>query len=126
MSDSTGDRIVVSRLAVYAYHGVFPEEERLGQRFLVSLTCTLDLAPAGRADDHVLSLDYGALAALAHAVATARRFRTIEALAEAIAAEALAAFPRVDEIRVVVEKPDAPIPLLLDGVSVAITRSRRG
>ena len=125
MSDAAGDRIVVSRLAVYAHHGVFPEEERLGQRFLVSLTCTLDLTPAGRGDDHALSLDYGALAALAHAVATERRFRTIEALAEAIAAEALAAFARVDEIRVEVEKPNAPIPLHFESVAVAITRRRR-
>jgi dihydroneopterin aldolase len=119
------DRIVVARLAVHAYHGVFPEEERLGQRFLISLTCALDLAPAGRADDHALSLDYGALAALAHAVATGRRFRTIEGLAEAIASEALATFPRIDEIRVVVEKPNAPIPLLFGRVAVEITRTRR-
>jgi 7,8-dihydroneopterin aldolase/epimerase/oxygenase len=120
------DRIVVSRLAVYAYHGVLPEEERLGQRFYVSLACSLDLAPAGRADDHGRSLDYGSLAALAHAVATERRFRTIEGLAEAVATEALAAFPRIDAIRVRVEKPEVPIPLLLDGVAVEITRTRRG
>jgi len=119
------DRIVLSRLAVYAYHGVFPEEARLGQRFFVSLACTLDLAPAGRADDHALSLDYGSLAALAHGVATERRFRTIEGLAEAIAAEALAAFPAVAAIRVRVEKPEAPIPFVLDGVAVEITRRRR-
>ena len=120
------DRIVVSRLAVYAYHGVLPEEERLGQRFLVSLTCSLDLAPAGLADDHGRSLDYASLAALAHAVATERRFRTLEGLAEAIAGEALAAFPRIDAVRVRVEKPEVPIPLILDGVAVEITRARRG
>ena len=120
------DRIVVSRLAVYAYHGVFEEEARLGQRFFVSLNCSLDLAAAGRADDHTLGLDYGSLAALAHAVATERRFRTIEGLAEAIAAEALAAFPALDAIRVRVEKPEAPVPFVLDGVAVEITRRRGG
>lgn len=120
------DRIVVSRLAVYAYHGVLAEEERLGQRFFISLTCSLDLAPAGRADDHGQSLDYATLAALAHAIAAKRRFRTLEGLAEAIASEALAAFPRLDEIRVRVEKPEVPIPLILDGVAVEITRVRHG
>lgn len=120
------DRIVVSRLALYAYHGVFDEEARLGQRFFVSLDCALDLGPAGRADDHARSLDYGALAALAHAVATGRRFRTIEGLAEAIAAEALAAFPAVDAITVRVEKPAAPVPFVLDGVAVELTRRRGG
>jgi dihydroneopterin aldolase len=120
------DRIVVSRLAVYAYHGVLPEEERLGQRFYVSLTCLLDLRAAGDADDHLRGLDYGSLAALAHDVAARRRFRTLEALAETIAAEALATFPRLDEIRVRVEKPEVPIPLLLDGVAVEIRRRREG
>ncbi len=120
------DRIVVSRLAVFAHHGVFDEEARLGQRFFVSLACSLDLGPAGHADDHARSLDYGQLAALAHEVATTRRFRTIEGLAEAIAAEALATFPTMDAIEVRVEKPSAPIPLVLDGVAVEITRRRGG
>jgi dihydroneopterin aldolase len=118
------DRILMSRLAVYAYHGVQEEEARLGQRFFVSLACSLDLRPAGEADDHDLSANYASLAALAHTLATERRFRTLEGLAEAIADEALARFPRIDTIEVKVEKPEAPIPLILDGVAVEIRRSR--
>lgn len=119
------DRIHVRRIAVYAYHGALPEEERIGQRFYVSLACSLDLAEAGRSDDLDRSVSYADLVLLATRIATERRFRTIEALAETIASEALAAHPRLDAISVMVEKPGAPIPAILDGVSVEITRSRR-
>ena len=118
------DRIHLQRIAVYAYHGDLPEEARTGQRFYISLDCALDLRPAGEADDIALTVSYAALAELAVAVATGRRFRLIEALAEAIAGEALARFPTLDAITVSVEKPAAPIPTILDGVTVAITRRR--
>lgn len=120
------DRIILSRLAIYAHHGMHPEEERLGQRFYVSLTCFLDLVPAGRADDWELSVCYAALAEMAHEIATTRRFQTIEGLGEAIAAQALARFSRIEAIRVTVEKPEAPVPFILDGVAVEIERRRDG
>jgi 7,8-dihydroneopterin aldolase/epimerase/oxygenase len=119
------DRIQLHRIAVYAYHGDLPEEARTGQRFYISLDCALDLSAAGKADDLARTVSYAELAELAVAVATGRRFRLIEALAEAIAADALARFPRLDAITVAIEKPAAPIPTILDGVTVAITRARR-
>ena len=120
------DRIRIARLAIYAFHGVHPEEERLGQRFYISLCCSLDLAPAGQADDWGQSVCYGQLAELVHRIATGQRFRIIEALAEAIAERVLAEFPRVQSVAVTVEKPDAPVPFLMDGVAVEIERSRHG
>ena len=120
------DRIILSRLAVHAHHGVHAEEERLGQRFLISVTCTLDLRPAGLADDYAQSVCYGEVAALVNEIATGRRFRIIEALAEAIAGALLTAFPRLEAVRVLVEKPAAPIPLILAQVAVEIERRRDG
>ncbi|PSC04312.1 dihydroneopterin aldolase [Alsobacter soli] len=118
------DRITLSRLAVYARHGVLPEEERLGQRFFITLVCELDLRAAGEADDYSLAVCYGALADLVVGIATQRRFRIIEGLAEAIAAEVLAAQPRVQAVTVKVEKPEAPVQHILDTVSVEIERRR--
>ena len=118
------DRILVHRLAVFARHGVLPEEERLGQRFFISLDCRLDLAPAGRSDDVALTVSYADLAELAVGIATGRRFALIEALAEAIASEVLARFARVASVSVRVDKPSAPVPAILDGVSVEISRTR--
>ena len=120
------DRIVLSRLAVYAYHGVHAEEERLGQRFYISVACELDLAGAGRNDDWNQTVCYGRLTELVHSIATGRRFKIIEALAETIAAEVLAAFAQVDRVRVTVEKPEAPVPVVMDHFAVEIERRRDG
>ncbi len=118
------DRILVQRIAVYAYHGLHPEEEKLGQRFFVWLDCRLDLSEAGRADDWERTVCYGGLTEVVMRAAQDRRFRTIEGLAEAVAADALAAYPRLESITVRVDKPSAPVPAIIDGVSVEITRGR--
>ncbi|MGO4571005.1 dihydroneopterin aldolase [Microvirga sp. 2TAF3] len=118
------DTIIISRLAVYAHHGVHAEEERLGQRFYVTLHCSLDLRPAGLSDDYGLSVCYGSLAELVNEIATTRRFRIIEGLAEAIAAGVLEKFKLVTAVTVRVEKPEAPVPFIMDGVAVEITRLR--
>lgn len=118
------DRIIVDRLAVFAHHGVLPEETKTGQRFYVSLDCSLDLTQAGRTDDIAHSVNYAELAGRAAAIAGAQRFFLIEALADAIARDALATFARIEVITVRVDKPSAPIPALLDGVAVVVTRSR--
>ena len=118
------DRIVVERLAIFAHHGVLPEEQKTGQRFFVTLDCGLDLREAGGSDDIASSVNYAELAGRAAAIAGSRRFFLIEALAEAIAQDALSVFPRIEEITVRIDKPSAPIPALLDGVAVIVTRRR--
>ncbi|MFC4173501.1 dihydroneopterin aldolase [Microvirga sp. GCM10011540] len=120
------DTITLSRLALYAHHGVHAEEARLGQRFYVSLTCSLDLKPAGQADDYRQTVCYASLAKLVHEIGTTRRFHIIEGLAEVIAAAVLDGFPQITSVTVRVEKPEAPVPFILDGVAVEIRRSRHG
>ena len=42
MNTLTFDEIHIEELEVFANHGVFPEENRLGQKFLISLTMYVD------------------------------------------------------------------------------------
>jgi dihydroneopterin aldolase len=121
---SATDRIILERLAIFAHHGVLPEEQKTGQRFFVSIDCELDLRRAGETDDLADSVNYAELAGRAAAIAGSRRFFLIEALAEAIAHDALATFSRIEAITVRIDKPSAPIPALLDGVAVIVTRRR--
>jgi dihydroneopterin aldolase len=118
------DRIVVDRIAVLAFHGLLPEEARLGQRFYVSLDVRLDLGPAGRSDDVARTVSYADLTEIVTRIATQRRFALIEALAEAIAGEILERHPLIREIRVRVDKPSAPVPAVIDGVAIEIVRAR--
>ena len=118
------DRIRLTRIGVFAYHGLHPEETRLGQRFFISIDCRLDLRPAGIADDFTQTADYHAMTEQTQEVAVGRQFKTIEALAEAVAAMVLSGFPVVREVTVTVEKPAAPIPAMIENVSVEVTRQR--
>ena len=118
------DRIRLNRIAVYAYHGAFAEEATLGQRFFISAEAALSLQEAGQNDDLSKTVHYGELALLLHKIATEERHNLIEALAERLAAVALETFGLIRAITITIEKPNAPIPLPMDGVTVEITRSR--
>lgn len=121
-----GDHIRIERIAVFGRHGLLPEEAVLGQRFYISLDARLDLSSAGRDDDVTQTVSYADLTQIAVEISTGRRFKLIEALAEAIAATLLERFPLLDAITVRIDKPSAPVPAILDGISVAITRTREG
>lgn len=118
------DRILISDLRFFARHGLFAEEEALGQRFVVSLVLELDLSRAGVSDAMADSVHYGEVVATTEEIVTQRRFNLIEALAEAIAATILERFPRVERITVRIEKPGAPIPVASGLVAVEIERGR--
>jgi dihydroneopterin aldolase len=119
-----GDLIRVTRIAVFGRHGLLPEEAVLGQRFYISLEARLDLSEAGKSDAVAGTVSYADLTQIAVAISTEQRFNLIEALAEAIAASILERFVRIDAITVRVDKPSAPVPAILDGVSIEITRQR--
>jgi 7,8-dihydroneopterin aldolase/epimerase/oxygenase len=124
LSPARRDRIHVKKIAVFAYHGLYEEEARLGQRFHISLECWLDLAPAGRGDDLTKGVSYADLVATVQEIAVGERFRIIEALGERIAETLLAQQPLIEEISVTVEKPAAAIAAIFETIEVTIHRSR--
>ncbi len=85
MTPTTRDCIVVKKIAVFAYHGLYEEEARLGQRFNISLQCWLNLAPAGESDDLAKGVSYADLVGTVQEIAVGERFQIIEALGERIA-----------------------------------------
>ncbi|MFN8637190.1 MAG: deoxyuridine 5'-triphosphate nucleotidohydrolase [Chloroflexota bacterium] len=120
------DTIELRGLTFYGYHGAFPEERRLGQRFVVDLRLGLDLAPAGQSDDLVKTVDYGRVAETVRSVVEGAPFQLIEALAEAVADSVLRQFSLVQTVAVRVEKPSAPVPTApLGSIAVQIQRTRR-
>jgi dihydroneopterin aldolase len=118
------DCIIVRDLQVYARHGDLPEEATLGQRFAVDVTAYLDLAPSGRSDALEHSVSYAEIIAQANAVLTQRRFRLIEAAAEAVAEAVLAISPLIDRVVIELRKPGAPIDAVFAHVAVLIDRQR--
>jgi 7,8-dihydroneopterin aldolase/epimerase/oxygenase len=118
------DKIYVNKMEFYGYHGVFPEETKLGQRFKVDLTISLDLKKAGETDNLEESVNYGELYLVCKKVVEGKAFKLVESVAENIAANTLSEFPSVIEVTVKVIKPDPPIPGHYQSVAVEITRRR--
>lgn len=118
------DTIAIAGMAFYAYHGLHPEEARLGQRFFVDLAVDVDLAPALASDDYGETVGYDRLYAVVERLVLGERMRLIEALAGRIADTILAEFAEVTAAAVTVRKPGAPVPGIFDHVSVTIRRTR--
>ncbi len=119
------DRILLAGMAFLGRHGVFEEEQRVPQRFVVDLELVLDLRPAAAADDLALTVDYAAVRETVRAVVEDDRFRLLETLAETIAGRILASYP-VDEVTVRVRKPGVRLGGPLDHAGVVIRRAREG
>lgn len=118
------DKIYVNKMDFYGYHGVFPEENKLGQRFIVDLAVSADLRKAGQTDDLEDSVNYGELYQLCKDIVEGKPYKLIETVAEKIAVHILNNFPLISEATVKVIKPDPPIPGHYQSVAVEITRRR--
>lgn len=122
MSKSVYDKITIKGLEVFANHGVYPEENRLGQKFVVNAVLYVDTRAAGLSDDLDLSVNYGTVCHQITDFLTANTYKLIERAAEELARHILINNPLVHEIDVEIEKPGAPIGLPLETVSVKIHR----
>ena len=52
------DKITISGLDIFAYHGVNPEEKRYGQHFLLDITLEADLSRARHSDNLADTVNY--------------------------------------------------------------------
>ena len=119
------DVIKISRVRAFGWHGVLASERENGQDFFVSLELETSFAECAAGDDLSKAVNYADVVARVLEIVGARPpFNLIETLAEKIAREILAAFPRVARVSVEVSKPSAPVPADFADISVRISRSR--
>lgn len=116
------DRIIIEKLEVYAYHGVYPYERREGQTFLVSAVLYTDMQKAGREDKLDYSTDYGDVCAFIDRWMKENTYHTLEAAAVHLAEEILLKYDLISSVELEIYKPEAPIPLPFGCVSVKIRR----
>lgn len=122
MKEQAVDKIHIRQLEVFGKHGVFPEENRLGQKFEVNADLYISTREAGLKDDLTKSIHYGEVSHFMASFMTEHTFQLIEAAAEQMARAVLLAFPSMEKIRLEIKKPWAPIGLPLESVSVEIER----
>lgn len=116
------DKITIQSLEIFANHGVYPEENVLGQKFVVSAVLYTNTRKAGLTDELSCSTNYGEVSHFMKKYVEGHTFKLIETVAERLAEEILLTFPLIQKIDLEISKPWAPIGLPLDTVSVQITR----
>jgi 7,8-dihydroneopterin aldolase/epimerase/oxygenase len=116
------DRIALYGLRGRGRHGVYPRERAEGQTFIVDAALSVDTRAAARDDDLGATADYGSLAEKIVALIEGEPVNLIETLAERIASACLTD-PAVRAVEITVHKPDAPIAVPFDDVTVTIRRS---
>lgn len=117
-------KIILHHMQFYGFHGLLPEENKLGQRFNVDVELFLDLHKAGKTDDMMNSIHYGHAYELVRKIVEDDIKNLIEAVAEDIAEQLLAQFDLLEACSVKVSKPDPPIPGHYHSVAVEIYRER--
>ena len=117
------DEIIIKNLEVFANHGVFAEENVLGQKFVISVKLKTDTRKAGKTDCLDLSIHYGEVSQFITDYMQQHTFQLIEAAAEHLAEAMLTEIPNLQAVTLELYKPWAPVKLPLETVGVKISRS---
>ena len=116
------DFIEIKGISVFAHHGVLPEETKEGQNFYIDARLYLNLEKAGTSDALEATVDYGEVSLFINTFLTTNTYKLLEAAAQNLATELLKKFDGIDMVDITIHKPDAPIPVAFDDVTVNITR----
>lgn len=117
------DRIDVSGIKLYAYHGCMVEEGRIGSDYEVNVSIWADLSHSAQTDHLSDTVDYVHLNKIV-SEEMAIRAKLLETVNERICKRILEEIPAVQELEVGVSKITPPINGDVDRVSVVFRRKR--
>jgi dihydroneopterin aldolase len=113
--------IEISGLSLYTHHGVSDAEREVGQRLVIDMRLDVGETDATVTDSIEDTVDYAEVCQLVALVAQQRSHRTLERLCSTIADRLLADY-ELEGVWVKASKPEPPIALSVDEVSVEVWR----
>src|SRR5512132_3347392 len=113
--------IEISGLSLYTHHGVTEAEREVGQRLVLDLRLEVGESDATVTDLVEDTVDYGEVCNVVALVAQQRSYKTLERLCTAVADRLLEHFS-AEAVWVKAAKPEPPIPLPVEQVSVEVWR----
>jgi 7,8-dihydroneopterin aldolase/epimerase/oxygenase len=119
-----GVTIEIVGLSLYTHHGVTAAEREIGQRLVFDVRFDVgepDALVTDRVEDTV---DYGEVCQVIALIAQQRSYKTLERLC-AVIADRLSSQFGADSVTVKASKPEPPIPLPVEEVSVEVWREER-
>ncbi|WP_424960731.1 dihydroneopterin aldolase [Macrococcus carouselicus] len=117
------DKIILNGMKFYSYHGVFAEENKLGQVFIVDAMLLLDLTEAGATDVLETTINYGEAFQLIEKEMQ-KPSKLLEHVAERITKTLFEQYDRLQAVTIKITKPNPPIAGHYDGVGIEIHRVR--
>ena len=119
------DRIILEGMQFYGFHGVNPEERRLGRPFTVDLEAELRLTRPGRTDRLSDTVSYTDLYRATKEILEGEPMNLLEAVAYRIVTTLLEQHPAIDAVRVRIRKPRPPIKgSIIESAAVEMYRHR--
>ena len=118
-------KAVLHDMIFYGFHGVHPEERKLGQRFIVTISFESDHSK----DQHIKHLhdtiDYSKVYADVKHIMENKQFELLEACSNDILDELLKNYPAIETATVSIKKPSVPLNGPLNSVEVIMQRNRQ-
>jgi dihydroneopterin aldolase len=113
--------IEVSGLSLFTHVGVTAAEREVGQRLLFDIRIDVGESDATETDRIEDTVDYGEVCQLVALVAQQRNYKTLERLCTVVADRIIEDFG-AEAVWVKAAKPEPPIPLAVEEVSVEVWR----
>ncbi|MCD4828303.1 MAG: dihydroneopterin aldolase [Candidatus Cloacimonetes bacterium] len=117
-------KIHLHNMVFFGYHGVHPEERKLGQRFVVNVTCESDPANDGQIKHLEDAIDYTRVFDAIQHIMEKKQYHVMEECANTIIEALLTEFPKITHVKVGIKKPFVPMSAVLDSVEIVMERSR--
>ena len=120
-----GVTIEIVGLSLFTHHGVTAAEREIGQRLVLDVRFDVGEPDALITDRVEDTVDYGEVCPVIALIAQQRSYKTLERLC-AVIADRLASQFGAESVTVKASKPEPPIPLPVEEVSVEVWREERG
>ena len=125
LSEVNMDKIIVKDLKLFCYHGVNPEEKIDGQNFIFDIEADVDLSKPCATDDVNDTVSYAKIIKTVRRVAQSEKYDLLEKVAQMVADELLKEFDKIQAVKILLKKPEAPIKADFSYVAVEIVRTRK-
>lgn len=115
--------VEIRRLSIYTHHGVTEAEREIGQRLEIDVGFDVPDCDAMLTDRLEDTIDYSEVCDIVALAATERSYKTLERLCHVIGERLMERFA-CESVRVRATKPEPPLPLAVDEVSVEVVQDR--
>ena len=120
----TMDKILVRNLKIFAYHGVNPEEKVDGQNFVFDIDAYVDISVPCVTDNVEDTVSYAKIIKETVRIFTSQKDDLLERAAQRVADGLFESFDKIQSLRILLKKPEAPIKADFEYVGVEIFRER--